>query len=99
MLYHEKFTPSELEAKAAELMQNFDFERVHQHMVNTDWKWYQDGEMRVPDLDALRHQARTLLTHAIWTETPTTNCGTGGFMVYKMPWGLSLTFQLCSSSN
>jgi hypothetical protein len=98
-MYHEKFTPAELEAKSADIMQSFDFERVLNHMKETDWKWYQDGEMKVPDLEAIRSQARSLLNHAIWTQTPTTNCGTGGFMVYKMPWGLSLTFQLCSSSN
>jgi hypothetical protein len=96
-MYHEKFTTSELEIKAAEIMRTFDFERVLKHMEETDWKWYQEGEMRVPDLEAIRNQARTLLTHAIWTETPTANAGTGGFMAYKFTWGLSLTFQLASS--
>lgn len=99
MMYHEKFTTAELEKKADEIMNSFDFERVHKHMVNHDWKWYQDGELRTPNLEEIEVQARRLLTSAIWNETPTVNCGTGGFMVYKMPWGLSLTFQLDSCSR
>ena len=93
-MYHEKFTTSELENKAGQIMQSFDFESVHKHMIETDWQWQMVSGMRVPDLEELRVQARRLLTHVIWEESPVTNVGTGGFMAYKLPWGLSLTFQL-----
>ena len=95
---HEKFTVSELENKAADIMRNFDFESVLKHMIETDWKWYNGKDTQVPDIEDLRVQARTLLTQAIWTERPVTNVGTGGFMAYKLPWGLSLTFQIGSSN-
>lgn len=94
---HEKFTVSELENKAAYIMQRFDFESVHKHMIETDWKWYNGKDAQVPDIEDLRVQARALLTRAIWDESPVTNVGTGGFMVYKLPWGLSLTFQIENS--
>ena len=96
-MYHEKFTTSELENKAADIMRSFDFESVHKHMVETDWKWHNGKDTQVPDLEDLRVQARALLTRAIWEDTPVTSIGTGGFMAYKLPWGLSLTFQIGNS--
>jgi hypothetical protein len=99
MKHHEKFTESELEKKATEIMQRFNFEEVHAHMVSTDWKWHQDGAMKIPELDEIKQLARVLLTRVIWEETHTASVGTGGFMAYKMPWGLSLAFQLGSASS
>jgi hypothetical protein len=94
---HEKLTKWELEGKASEIMQRFDFESVHKHMIETDWKWYTPDGMQIPDLEDIRVQARVLLTRAIWEESPVTNVGTGGFMAYKLPWGLQLTFQIQNS--
>jgi hypothetical protein len=99
MMYHEKFTTAELENKAADIMRSFDFEKVLQHMITTDWQWYSPDGMRVPDIEDLRVQARSLLTRAIWEESPVTNVGTGGFMAYKLPWGLQLTFQISNSHS
>ena len=67
-------------------------------MIETDWKWYNGKDTQVPDIEDLRVQARALLTRAIWEESSVTNVGTGGFMAYKLPWGLSLTFQIRSSN-
>ena len=96
-MYHEKFTTAELENRAADIMNRFDFEKVLQHMLTTDWQWYSKDGMRTPDLEDLRVQARSLLTRAIWDESQITNIGTGGFMAYKLPWGLQLTFQIQTS--
>ena len=96
MMYHEKFTTAELENKAADIMRSFDFEKVLQHMITTNWQWYSKDGMRTPDLEDLRVQARSLLTRAIWDERPVINIGTGGFMAYKLPWGLQLTFQIAN---
>ena len=98
MMYHEKFTTAELENKAADIMRRFDFESVLKHMIEKDWKWYNGKDLHVPDLEDLRVQARALLTRAIWDENPVVNVGTGGFMVYKLPWGLQLTFQIGNSA-
>jgi hypothetical protein len=96
---HEKFTTAELEQKAAVIMESFNFEAVQKHMVETNWKWYMSGEMNTPNVEGLRVQARALLTRAIWEETPVTNVGTGGFMAYKLPWGLELSFRLISGHS
>ncbi len=96
MQYHEKFTTAELENKAADIMNHFDFEKVLQHMIETNWQWYMPGGMKVPDLEDLRVQARSLLTRAIWEETQVANCGTGGFTAYKLPWGLVLNFHIAN---
>lgn len=93
-MQHEKLTASELESRADLIMQNFDFEKVQQHMQSTDWRWVSDGGMQVPDLDTIKSTARSLLTQAIWSEEPVSSCATGGFCAYKLPWGLSLTFQI-----
>jgi hypothetical protein len=92
---HEKFTQSELEQKASEIMDRFNFDSVLKHMQETNWTWYKgNGKMEVPDMDDLRFTARDLLTKAIWSEDKVTNVGTGGFCAYKLPWGLELTFKL-----
>lgn len=92
---HENFTQSELEQKASEIMNRFNFESVLKHMRETNWNWYKgNGKMEVPDMDDLRFTARDLLTKAIWSEDKVTNVGTGGFTAYKLPWGLELSFNL-----
>ncbi len=92
---HEKFTPEELEAKASHIMQTFNFEKVLKHMQDTNHQWHTGGGvMKVPDLEDLRVNARSLLTQAIYDKNQCTNVGTGGFVAYKLPWGLQLTFQL-----
>jgi hypothetical protein len=92
---HEKFTNSELEQKAYEIMKSFNFDAVLKHMQETNWKWYMGGgRYEVPDIDDLRNTARDLMTKAIWDESPVSNVATGGFTAYKLPWGIELTFQL-----
>ena len=92
---HEKFTKSELEEKASEIMRDFNFEKVHEHMVATNWRWASGSEgLAVPDMEDIRNCARSLLTGVIWDEKPVANRGTGGFTAYKLPWGIQLTFQI-----
>jgi hypothetical protein len=92
-----KFTQEELESQCSSIMERFNFEKVHAHMKANEHKWLIGGEFRVPELDELRWQARSLLVKAAWSDDESTNVGTGGFMAYKMPWGMSLTFQLAWS--
>jgi hypothetical protein len=100
-MYHEKFTQSELEEKASEIMRNFNFEKVHEHMVATNWRWASgsEGRLAIPDMEDIRNCARSLLSGVIWSELPVSNQGTGGFVAYKLPWGLQLTFQLSWSNS
>jgi len=94
-----KFTHQELEQQAETIMQNFNFEKVRKHMQDTDHQWHQGGgRMAVPDIMDLRITARDLLTKAIYDKSVASNVGTGGFVAYKLPWGLQLTFQLAWTS-
>jgi len=90
-----EFTHQELEQQAETIMQNFDFEKVLKHMQDTNHQWYQGGgRMAVPDITDLRVTARDLLTKAIHDKSVASNVGTGGFVAYKLPWGMQLTFQI-----
>jgi hypothetical protein len=89
-----EFTKAQREEQAEKAMYNFNFEKVHEHMVNTNHKWVMGDDHRVPDIEDLRVQARSLLTKVIWNNSEVTNCGSGGFVAYKLPWGIQLTFQL-----
>jgi hypothetical protein len=93
-----QFTALELENQASQIMDRFDFDKVLAHMQATDHKWFLGGDMRVPDMMDLRFHARSLLVKAIYSNDEVTNVGSGGFVAYKLPWGLQLTFQLTWSS-
>jgi hypothetical protein len=90
-----KFSHAELEQQAQSIMGSFSFEKVQKHMQDTNHQWYQGGgRMAVPDLTDLRVTARDLLTKAIHDKSVASNVGTGGFVAYKLPWGMQLTFQI-----
>jgi hypothetical protein len=80
--------------KIPEILMRFNFQKVHEHMVRMDHKWFNGSTMEIPTIDELRKTARTLLMKAALDDSEVTNVGTGGFMAYKLPWGLSLVFQL-----
>lgn len=73
-----------------EIMNRFDFEKVHQYMVATGWKWWD----QVPEMEDLRQTALRLLVEAQMDANDVTSVGTGGFRVYKLPWGLELVFAM-----
>lgn len=90
-----KFDHKELEEQAHGIMSGFNFEKVQKHMQDTNHQWHLGGgQMAVPDIEDLRVTARDLLTRAIYDDSDVINVGTGGFVAYKLPWGLQLTFQL-----
>ena len=91
---HSKFTELELEQQADAIMDRFNFEKVHEHMVATNHQWFVGDGMVIPTVSQLRMEARVLLTNAIYSNDHCTNVGTGGFVAYKLPWGMQLTFQL-----
>ena len=80
--------------KIPSILDNFKFDKVHEHMVSVNHKWVQGDSYEVPSIEDLRNTARRLLVNAALNDEAVINVGTGGFMVYKLPWGLSLTFQL-----
>ena len=93
-MYHEEFSTGELLAKADQLLEHFDFEKVHAHMEATNWNWATSEGYKIPSIDQIKDQAHRLLINVIWEEEHVANISTGGFHAYKMPWGLELTFSL-----
>lgn len=92
---HEQFTHTELERKAAEVMLHFDFEKVHKFMQEQGWRWHlSDDTLGVPSREEIEQHARSLLTQAVWHKDSVVNLGSGGFMAYKLPWGVQLSFNI-----
>ena len=71
----ERQLPDAEQKKIHDIMERFDFEKVHAIMKNLDWKWAfsEDG---VPTTVELKNEAHRLLVEACYEET---NVSTGGF--------------------
>jgi hypothetical protein len=63
------------------IMDWFDFEKVHKTMKALRWEWM-DAEEKIPCQGEIREKARQLLTEAIQTEM---SIGTGGLQVTYIP--------------
>jgi len=60
------------------IMDSFDFDKVHKVMVFLNWKWANgNGGLEVPEKYELRSEARRLLKMAIEEKT---TVSTGGFL-------------------
>ena len=66
-----------LEQHIEEVMDWFDFEKVHRVMTMLDWKWANTGG--VPEIPDLRKRVRDLM-RSLWNSEDVCH-GTGGFMV------------------
>ena len=73
-----------------QIIDRFDFQTVHDYMVLTGWKWFDE----VPTMDNLKGTATRLLIEAQMDPQEVVSMGTGGFRVYKLPWGLELVFAM-----
>jgi hypothetical protein len=73
-----------------EILDWFDFEKVHKVMESLDWKWFSIAS--VPQIPHLRQKARSLLQH-VANEEPDCTTATGGFVARHDKYGrLSLSF-------
>jgi hypothetical protein len=70
------FGKMEMQTHIDEIMDHFDFDRVHKVMTALDWRWI-TAEHGVPEKHELRQKARRLLTDAWRSEYK--RVGTGGF--------------------
>jgi anion-transporting ArsA/GET3 family ATPase len=83
-------TRDELLEQLNNIMERFDFEKVHAYMKLTNWKWIDE----VPSVNKLRTTAEKLLYDVIVSDSPTTTSGTGGFTASKFTWGIQLAFSI-----
>lgn len=71
----------------SDVIENFDFESVHDYMVKTNWTWAfpYDVKGRVPNICEMMETAKDLLIQVLFTQTdaPEYWLETGGFRAYK----------------
>jgi len=89
-------TKQELEQQADAIMNSFSFETVRDYMYSINWEWriYGEEDNRVPTVDELKAEARSLLTKAIWNDREVIDYGTGGFTAVKFSFGMRLFFNI-----
>lgn len=81
----------------ADIMEDFDFEKVRKVMLLLDWKWdIGNGEMTVPSIYRLTKQAERLLrdTAKYFGEKDHHTISTGGFTAMLYDDTLTLSFEL-----
>ena len=81
-----------------DILVNFDFEKVHKHMVQVHWTYYMDGEKKVPEITDLKKAAKELLEEAANEGREYFYVASGGFRAFKFGSTLELTFELTSWS-
>lgn len=69
------------------IMDEFDFDRVHKTMKSLNWEWRDKG---VPDITEIRENAIYILNRAYESESG--YCATGGFEAKVTKHGVSLKF-------
>ena len=73
-----------------EMIDSFDFEKVHRVMEHVDWKYFKpDGTVSLPDIKDLKRTARSCLRNAYHYSLKygddATVFGTGGFEAKYFP--------------
>ena len=76
-----------------EILDEFDFEKVHRTMKVLEWTWY--GSDGVPSIGDLRRQARELLQELLRNDRYHLT-GTGGLFAYRMADTVGLRFEVTS---
>ena len=84
------------EDKIRAIMRDFDFVRVREIMVATNWKWTQNGRIAIPTKQEMRSTARKLLADV--AKMPDNSCAmTGGFCADRLGDWLQLSFVVTSA--
>ncbi len=73
------------------IMVEFNFEKVHQHMVAVEHTWYLGGADRVPTRAELHQTAQELLYRVV--DSPSFSISTGGFIATHIDSVLRLRFS------
>lgn len=76
-----------------EILDEFDFEKVHRVMVALDWRY--NGHEQVPSIGDLRRTARSLLKQVVESKG-LHSVGTGGLTAYMHHGLLGLRFEVSS---
>ena len=91
-----------IEEMVTAVMEDFDFDRVHEVMIDIDWKWdIGNGERTVPSTYRIMKTADSLLRDAAshYGEKDFYTKGTGGFIASLDNGTLALQFILAEASS
>lgn len=81
-----------------ECLRDFNFEKVHKYMKDTNWKWVNDeGNESVPTITELYQTAEDLLNKL--NDEELTCISTGGFTVVRYGNDVELLFSIVTSST
>lgn len=69
------------EDQIEEIMDEFNFHRVHDVMTHLNWRWWDCGE--VPSVSRMRKVARDLLKEVSKGDSDVVSLATGGFCAYR----------------
>jgi hypothetical protein len=83
-----------MEEKIQTILERFDFQKVRDYMILTNWTWVNQHGQSVPSVDEIRSTASRLLRAVASDENEYSSTGTGGLVAHKFPWGLDLHFAL-----
>jgi len=84
-----------MKEKIEQIMENFDFEKVHKVMVALGWEWYLGrGGSGIPSVKSLKERAGELLSNVddLICEGDTITSSSGGFEAKYADGCLSLSF-------
>ena len=84
----------DLHSQIQTLLERFDFQKVRDYMILTNWTWVNSYGQSVPTVDELRSTAIRLLRCVADDEKEYSSTGTGGLVAHKFPWGLDLHFAI-----
>ena len=93
------------EKKIIEVLENFDFGKVHMVMNFLNWKWIDtSGAFAIPSYYRMIEMAKDLLYRCKNSKNETVTISTGGFVAHKNKDEdgesvYSLSFVICESSN
>ena len=79
------------------IMENFDFKKIHQYMLSSNWNWANEDGFHVPTIEQIKSNAQYLLQKVYFANEKIIDIGTGGFTAYKFQNGLKLTFEICGT--
>lgn len=81
-----------------EVMDGFDFRKIHESMTKLNWTWACSDGGRIPTIEELKFTAYSLM-FKVMTTSGMTRISTGGFVARKDGDDLTLYFRIDEATN
>ena len=77
-----------------DIIDEFDFEKVHKVMGLLNWTWYIDYVHKIPNIDDMKKTASRILQNVLERNSENYYIATGGFKASMQDGYISLVFEL-----